>query len=561
MRKYITKASERIGVESTSRDGKRAQVVSYSTCENFIIRFCDGKEMKLKNWRYFIEGNFNYEKHFKAPRNREERIGEKKVMNNGLTAEVIEYRGSHDMDILFEDGGKRTGVSWRDFCIGNIAHPTIHGGNVSQNELVLRFYLESLGFVRIPQRSKRSDRVGLEGKELDLYNDKLKIAIEYDGEYSHTKNKDDEGKNKIVEKLGIKLYRFREPGCSGVSGRNYILEDSRFMSASLECCLKSFVRDVLKKDDKFINFEKDKRTIKEYVSNNKRATIHLYEKKKMNNGMVAEIIKMSSCRNITVQFEDGEIVYHKCYQSFVKGNISHAGYEPLSVLVEKKQMEENEETSQIMNRFDDTKVSIFTADFEVLTKLTGFKLTRGMLCAMRRKPLRKFQDLCDGINRIAILENVQNPTNVGAIFRSAAALNMEAVLLSPGCSDPLYRRASRVSMGTVFQIPWTFIRDSNEMRCKREVIWPKQAIAELKKLGYKTAALALTDDSVSIDDSELMKEEKLAVILGNEGEGLENETIALCDYTVKIPMTHGVDSLNVAAASAVAFWQLGKIIL
>ena len=245
----------------------------------------------------------------------------------------------------------------------------------------------------------------------------------------------------------------------------------------------------------------------------------------------------------------------------VIGRALDAGYEPLSVLVEKKQMEENEETSQIMNRFDDTKVSIFTADFEVLTKLTGFKLTRGMLCAMRRKPLRKFQDLCDGINRIAILENVQNPTNVGAIFRSAAALNMEAVLLSPGCSDPLYRRASRVSMGTVFQIPWTFIRDSNEMRCKREVIWPKQVIAELKKLGYKTAALALTDDSVSIDDSELMKEEKLAVILGNEGEGLENETIALGDYTVKIPMTHGVDSLNVAAASAVAFWQLGKIIL
>ena len=245
----------------------------------------------------------------------------------------------------------------------------------------------------------------------------------------------------------------------------------------------------------------------------------------------------------------------------VIGRALDAGYEPLSVLVEKKQMEENEETIQIMNRFDDTKVSIFTADFEVLTKLTGFKLTRGMLCAMRRKPLRKFQDLCDGINRIAILENVQNPTNVGAIFRSAAALNMEAVLLSPGCSDPLYRRASRVSMGTVFQIPWTFIRDSNEMRCKREVIWPKQAIAELKKLGYKTAALALTDDSVSIDDSELMKEEKLAVILGNEGEGPENETIALCDYTVKIPMTHGVDSLNVAVASAVAFWQLGKIIL
>ena len=243
----------------------------------------------------------------------------------------------------------------------------------------------------------------------------------------------------------------------------------------------------------------------------------------------------------------------------VIGRALDAGYEPLSVLVEKKQMEENEETSQIMNRFDDTKVSIFTADFEVLTKLTGFKLTRGMLCAMRRKPLRKFQDLCDGINRIAILENVQNPTNVGAIFRSAAALNMEAVLLSPGCSDPLYRRASRVSMGTVFQIPWTFIQDHKEIRCEREIIWPGQAITELKKLGYKTAALALNDNSVSIDDPELMKEEKLAVILGNEGEGLEDETIARCDYTVKIPMAHGVDSLNVAAASAVAFWQLGKI--
>lgn len=357
MRKYITKASERIGVESTSRDGKRAQVVSYSTCENFIIRFCDGKEMKLKNWRYFIEGNFNYEKHFKAPRNREERIGEKKVMNNGLTAEVIEYRGSHDMDILFEDGGKRTGVSWRDFCIGSIAHPTIPGGNVSQNELVLRFYLESLGFVRIPQRSKRSDRIGLEGKELDLYNDKLKIAIEYDGEYSHTKNKDDEGKNKIVEKLGIKLYRFREPGCSGVSGRNYILEDSRFMSASLECCLKSFVRDVLKKDDKFINFEKDKRTIKEYVSNNKRATIHLYEKKKMNNGMVAEIIKMSSCRNITVQFEDGEIVKTR-WERFSTGSVAVPSCYARNHIGDKKIQNRGNEEAEIIEVKDANHITV-----------------------------------------------------------------------------------------------------------------------------------------------------------------------------------------------------------
>lgn len=241
----------------------------------------------------------------------------------------------------------------------------------------------------------------------------------------------------------------------------------------------------------------------------------------------------------------------------VIGRALDAGYEPLSVLVEKKQMEENEETSQIMNRFDDTKVSIFTADFEVLTKLTGFKLTRGMLCAMRRKPLRKFQDLCDGINRIAILENVQNPTNVGAIFRSAAALNMEAVLLSPGCSDPLYRRASRVSMGTVFQIPWTYLQTENGMKNP-----PGQAagadIDHLHKMGFRVAAMALSGDSVGIDDPALAAEEKLAVVLGTEGDGLAGHTIADCDYTVCIPMAHGVDSLNVAAASAVAFWQLGR---
>lgn len=241
----------------------------------------------------------------------------------------------------------------------------------------------------------------------------------------------------------------------------------------------------------------------------------------------------------------------------VIGRALDAGYEPLSVLVEKKQMEENEETSQIMNRFDDTKVSIFTADFEVLTKLTGFKLTRGMLCAMRRKPLRKFQDLCDGINRIAILENVQNPTNVGAIFRSAAALNMEAVLLSPGCSDPLYRRATRVSMGTVFQIPWTYLQTENGVKNP-----PGQAagadIDHLHKMGFRVAAMALSGDSVGIDDPALAAEEKLAVVLGTEGDGLAGHTIADCDYTVCIPMSHGVDSLNVAAASAVAFWQLGR---
>ena len=242
----------------------------------------------------------------------------------------------------------------------------------------------------------------------------------------------------------------------------------------------------------------------------------------------------------------------------VIGRALDAGYIPISVLVEKKQMEENEETQEVLARFENTGTSIFTAEFAVLTQLTGFKLTRGMLCALKRRPLEDFRKLCEGKNRIAILEDVMNPTNVGAIFRSAAAMHMDAVLLTSGCSNPLYRRASRVSMGTVFQIPWTFIQDDKERRCDRKEIWPVQAIENLKALGYKTAALALTDDSVSIDDPQLMSEEKLAVILGTEGDGLMQETIKVCDYTVKIPMSHGVDSLNVAAASAVAFWQLRK---
>lgn len=242
----------------------------------------------------------------------------------------------------------------------------------------------------------------------------------------------------------------------------------------------------------------------------------------------------------------------------VIGRALDAGYTPVSVLVEQRHLEENDETRQVLRRYENTDIPIYTADFDVLAKLTGFKLTRGMLCVMRRRPLQNYLELCAGKSRIAILENVMNPTNVGAIFRSAAALHMEAVLLTPGCSDPLYRRASRVSMGTVFQVPWTFIQDENEIRCQREIFWPKQAITKLKQMGYKTAALALTDDSVSIDDPNLMQEERLAVILGTEGDGLMKETMELCDYTVKIPMAQGVDSLNVAAASAVAFWQLGK---
>lgn len=224
------------------------------------------------------------------------------------------------------------------------------------------------------------------------------------------------------------------------------------------------------------------------------------------------------------------------------------GYELVSVLVEKKQVLEDAETIAVLGKCGN--VPVYTAEFEVLTKLTGFKLTRGMLCAMKRRRLPGLQEICNGCDRIAVLENVMNPTNVGAIFRSAAALHMDAVILTGGCSNPLYRRASRVSMGTVFQIPWTFVDNS--------VIWPEEGMKILRELGFKTAAMALKEDSASIDDPELMKEDKLAVILGTEGDGLSPETIADCDYTVMIPMSHGVDSLNVAAASAVAFWQLGK---
>lgn len=220
-----------------------------------------------------------------------------------------------------------------------------------------------------------------------------------------------------------------------------------------------------------------------------------------------------------------------------------AGYEPLSFLVERKHLET--QARELIERCSD--IPVYTAEFDVLTQLTGFQLTRGMLCAMRRSQLPTVQEVCQGARRIAVLENVMNPTNVGAIFRSAAALNMDAVLLTGGCSNPLYRRAIRVSMGTVFQIPWTFLEGGQQSE-----------MDILHELGFKTAAMALKDDSVSIDNPQLMAEEKLAVVLGTEGDGLAEETIANCDYTVMIPMSHGVDSLNVAAASAVAFWQLGN---
>ncbi len=223
-----------------------------------------------------------------------------------------------------------------------------------------------------------------------------------------------------------------------------------------------------------------------------------------------------------------------------------AGYEPISMLVEHKHIET--QAKELIARCGN--IPVYTAEYDVLTKLTGFALTRGMLCAMTRRTLPTVEEVCSNARQIAVLENVVNPTNVGAIFRSAAALHMDAVLLTSGCSNPLYRRAMRVSMGTVFQVPWTIFPEKEK--------WPEDGMATLQRLGFKTAAMALRNDTVNIDDPGLMSEEKLAIVLGTEGDGLCEDTIANCDYTVKIPMAHGVDSLNVAAASAVAFWQLGN---
>ena len=222
-----------------------------------------------------------------------------------------------------------------------------------------------------------------------------------------------------------------------------------------------------------------------------------------------------------------------------------AGCEPLSLLMERKHIDG--QGRDIIARCGD--IPVYTADREVLADLTGYALTRGVLCAMRRPPLPSVEELCSGARRVAVLEGIVDSTNIGAIFRSAAALRMDAVLVTPTCSDPLYRRAVRVSMGTVFQVPWTRIGD-------QPADWPEAGLERLRALGFKTAAMALSDDSVSIEDPRLTAEERLAIVLGTEGDGLAKNTIADCDYTVRIPMSHGVDSLNVAAASAVAFWEL-----
>ena len=219
----------------------------------------------------------------------------------------------------------------------------------------------------------------------------------------------------------------------------------------------------------------------------------------------------------------------------------NAGCVPISFLMETRHVEN--QAKQLIARCGD--IPVFTAELDVLTQLTGFKLTRGMLCAMYRPKLPTVEDICKNARRVAVLEDVMNPTNVGAIFRSAAALGIDAVVLTSASSDPLYRRSIRVSMGTVFQVPWTYLGEGG--------------ISDLRRLGFKTAAMALKSDSLPIYDPRLAKIDKLAIVLGTEGDGLAAGTIADCDYTVLIPMSHGVDSLNVAAASAVAFYQLAAL--
>lgn len=248
-----------------------------------------------------------------------------------------------------------------------------------------------------------------------------------------------------------------------------------------------------------------------------------------------------------LHFREPDLGIFICESPKVISRALDAGYTPISILVDRSEIKG--EAEEIILRCGD--IPIYTADYDILKNLTGFNLTRGMLCAMNRKVLPSVDATIKDARRIAILEDVVNPTNVGAIFRSAAALNMDAILLTPACSDPLYRRAARVSMGTVFQAPWTYLPygpadDTHNY------------ITLLQQQGYKTVAFALRNDSIHIDDPSLLAEDKLAIILGNEGDGLADSTLLACDYTVKIPMSHGVDSLNVAAASAIAFWQLGK---
>ena len=225
----------------------------------------------------------------------------------------------------------------------------------------------------------------------------------------------------------------------------------------------------------------------------------------------------------------------------------NSGCIPVSILTDERLL--GGAVDKIIEKCGD--IPIYTAERDILTRMTGFELTRGALCAMRRPALPSVEDLVKNARRIAVLEGVADSTNIGALFRSAAALGIDAVLITPTCCDPLCRRAVRVSMGTIFQVPWTRIGENPSD-------WPHPSLERLSSLGFKTVAMALTDKSVSIDDPTLKAEEKLAIVLGTEGDGLAKTTIADCDYTVRIPMKHNVDSLNVAAAGAVAFWELTK---
>ena len=224
-----------------------------------------------------------------------------------------------------------------------------------------------------------------------------------------------------------------------------------------------------------------------------------------------------------------------------------AGYEPVSLLMERRHIAGK--AAALLARVGD--VPVYTADSDTLERLTGYPLTRGVLCAMRRKPLPTVEAACADTRRVAVLENIVDTTNIGAVFRSAAALGMDAVLLTPACCDPLNRRAVRVSMGTVFQVPWTRVGETN-------ADWPEAGLARLNALGFRTVALALSDDAIPVDDPALARAPRLALVLGTEGDGLAAATVAQCDYTARIPMAHGVDSLNVAAAGAVAFYVLGN---
>lgn len=316
------KKTERIGLERVSRDGKRARVIEYDTCENFLVEFEDGTLRRMTKWNDFQNGQFNYAYMFHKVRTAD-RIGTKCRMNNGLTATVVNYINSHRMDIQFEDGVIAQNISWRDFKNGNVSHPILKGSQVSFNELVLAFYLESLGFEKVAQRSALSKQIGLNGKEIDLYHQKLKAAVEYDGEYTHDDVKKDQEKDRLLKDLGITVYRFREPGCPKIAGNHYILTETGKMSGSLEQCLKDYVGNVLHYDSSGIDFEKDRAEIMKFVRKRKRSTLHLFEENVMSNGMKCRIVEMTSCRDLTVMFEDGAVVCDRTYGSFQKGNIAH----------------------------------------------------------------------------------------------------------------------------------------------------------------------------------------------------------------------------------------------